>query len=313
MNRRSFTKKSVAAAAFIAVKPMDPFLAMKDHPRVRLGGPLFGKFNNPGDWIKVIAESGYKAVYCPLQPSATQEEIKAYKEAARRADVIIAEVGAWSNPISPNEEERREALDKCLQNLHLADEIEANCCVNISGSRNKHYWAGPHKDNLNDQTFDMVVETTRKIIDGVKPTRTWFTLEAMPWSFPHSADAYIRLIKAVNRKQFGVHLDPVNMIVSPEIYFNNGAMIKECFRKLGPFMKSCHAKDIQLREDIYTPHLTEVMPGQGQLNYRVFLRELAKLNNVPLMLEHLQTEAEYKQAAEYIRSVGKECGIDQSP
>ncbi len=310
MNRRTFTKKSMAAAALIAMKPMEPFLGEQaDKPHVRLGGPLFGRYNNPDDWIKVIAESGYKAVYCPLQPFATGDEIKAYKDAANRVDVIIAEVGAWSNPISPDESERKEALEKCIQNLHLADEIEANCCVNISGSRNKNHWAGPHHDNLSDQTFDMVVEVTRKIIDEVKPTRTWFTLEAMPWSFPHSADAYLRLIKAVDRKRFGVHLDPVNMVVSPEIYFNNGAMIMDCFKKLGPYMKSCHAKDILLREDIYTPHLTEVMPGQGFLNYPVFLRELAKLNNVPLMLEHLQTEAEYNQAADYIRSVGKDGGI----
>ena len=155
----------------------------------------------------------------------------------------------------------------------------------------------------------MVVEVTRKIIDEVNPTRTYFTLEAMPWSFPHSPDAYLQLLEAIDRDRFGVHLDPMNMITSPEIFFNNGEMIRDCFRKLGPRIRSCHAKDMIIREDIYTPHLTETRAGLGSMDYRAFLTELSKLDNIPLMIEHLKTADEYKLAADYIRSVAKEDGI----
>ena len=94
--------------------------------------------------------------------------------------------------------------------------------MNVSGSKNPEYWAGPHKDNLTAETFDQVVEITRKIIDAVKPTRTFFALEAMPWAFPDSTETYLQLLKAIDRKQFGVHLDPVNMITSPRDYYGNG-------------------------------------------------------------------------------------------
>lgn len=99
------------------------------------------------------------------------------------------------------------------------------------------------------------------------------------------------------------------MVVSPEIYFNNGELIKECFKKLGPYIKSCHAKDIILREDIYTPHLDEVRPGLGAFRYDVFLKELSKLQDVPLMMEHLNSPEEYKLAAVYIREVAGKNGI----
>lgn len=311
ISRRKFAKLSAASLVFVAANPVKGIRYQNHEPSgILLGGPIFSKFENPEEWITLLKNSGYRASYCPLGTSASPDQIKAYREAAAASGVIIAEVGAWSNPLSPDEKERNEAIDKCIQNLRLADEIGASCCVNISGSRNSQYWAGPHPDNLSEETFEMVVETTRKIIDAVKPTRTWFTLEAMPWSFPHTADAYLRLIRAIERERFGVHLDPVNMVVSPEIYFKNGEMITDCFKKLGPYLKSCHAKDILLREDNYTPHLTEVMPGQGFLDYPVFLRELSKYKNVPLMMEHLQTEAEYKQAADYIRSVGRKIGIE---
>ncbi|HEX7585790.1 MAG TPA: TIM barrel protein, partial [Prolixibacteraceae bacterium] len=171
-------------------------------------------------------------------------------------------------------------------------------------------WAGPHKDNLTEATFDLIVETTRKIIDAVKPTHTWFTLEAMPWAYPDSADAYLRLIKVIDRERFGVHLDPMNLITSPQIYYRNGEMIRDCFRKLGSHIRSCHAKDITLREDNAIPQFDEIVAGKGNLDYSVILTELSKLKDIPLMMEHLKTAEEYDQAAGYIRSVGKTVNVD---
>jgi sugar phosphate isomerase/epimerase len=310
ITRRQFTKLTAGSALLMTINPASIMNhQMNESSSVRLGGPVFAKFNNPDDWIKALKESGYRAAYCPVDISASKDEIKAYKEAARKADIIISEVGVWNNPISSNEAERKSAIEKNIKCLQLADEISANCCVNVSGSRNEKYWAGPHMDNLTDETFDMVVEVTRKIIDAVNPSDTFFTLEAMPWAFPYSPDSYLRLIKAIDRKGFAVHLDPVNMVVSPELFFNNGNLIQECFAKLGRYIRSCHAKDIILREDIYTPHLDEVRPGLGKLNYNVYLKELSKLTDVPLMLEHLNTEEEYRAAAKYIRGVGIKNGI----
>ncbi|MCK4853886.1 MAG: hypothetical protein KAT31_06485, partial [Bacteroidales bacterium] len=69
------------------------------------------------------------------------------------------------------------------------------------------------------------------------------------------------------------------------------------------------AKDMTIREDIYTPHLDETRAGLGSMDYTAFLTELSKLDNVPLMIEHLKTADEYKLAADYIRSVAAENGI----
>ncbi len=154
------------------------------------------------------------------------------------------------------------------------------------------------------------MEISRKIIDAVNPTRTFFALEAMPWAFPDSTETYLQLLKAINRKQFGVHLDPVNMITSVREYYGNGALIKEMFARLGPHIRSCHGKDITLREDNYIPQLDELRPGLGSLDYRVYLRELSKLDDVPLMMEHLKTAEEYSLAADYIRAVGESVSIN---
>ena len=308
MNRRTFAKKSLQAAAAVAIAPaVASFVPQKG--TVRLGAPLFDNVSDPDNWVAALKKRGYRAAYCPVQPGSTPDVIRAYEAAARKGDIVIAEVGAWSNPLSADAAVAKQAFQKCVDALALAEAIGANCCVNVSGSKNPTHWSGPHRDNFTEATFEQIVDVTRRTIDAVKPTRTFFTLEFMPWSYPDSVDSYLRLLKAINRKGFAVHLDPMNIVDSPRAYFGNAALIRDCFKRLGPYIRSCHGKDIVLKEDVYTPQLVECRPGLGQLDYRTYLTELSKLKDIPLMLEHLPTAAEYDKAATYVRSVGHDLGI----
>ncbi|MDH3246904.1 MAG: sugar phosphate isomerase/epimerase [Saprospiraceae bacterium] len=309
MKRRKFNHLAASGMVtpFLAGFQLSPSTSADRY--VRLGGPLFAEYSGPNEWVSIVKARQYRAAYCPVQPGADDATIKAYRQAALDNDIVIAEVGAWSNIISVDDEERKKAIDKCVKSLALADQIGANCCVNISGSRNPDYWAGPHRDNLTDDTFDLIVETTRKIIDAVKPTQTYFALEPMPWAYPDSPDNYLRLVEAIDDPRFGVHMDPVNMVVSPQIYYRTGDLIKRGFKILGPHIRSCHAKDIILKQDTYSPQLEECQPGLGNLDYDVFLQEIARLKDIPLMMEHLKTAEEYAAAARYIRSVGQRNNI----
>lgn len=272
---------------------------------MRLGGPVFLKNPDPDAWIAELQRLGYRAAYSPVDHTAAPEVVRDFAQAAQAANIVIAEVGAWSNPISPHENERQQAITRCQNQLALADAIGARCCVNIAGSRSD-VWDGPHPDNLTAETFDLIVETTRAIIDAVKPTRTFFSLEPMPWVYPYSPESYVRLIKAIDRTQFAAHLDPVNWVCSPQLYFRSGDLIRTCFKELGPYIKSCHAKDIALANTL-TVHLDEVRPGLGGLDYPTLLHELSRLDlDTPLMLEHLPDAEAYRAAADYVRSVAQQ-------
>jgi sugar phosphate isomerase/epimerase len=216
-------------------------------------------------------------------------------------------VGAFGNNIlDPDASVRKEAIRKNIAALQLADEIGACCCVNTSGG-NGEVLNATEPGIYSKATFDLVIETVRYIIDQVKPQKTFYTLEAMPFMLPDSPDSCLEIIKAMDRKQFAAHLDPVNMISSPQRYFNNALFLKECFSKLGPYIKSIHAKDVMISKGLV--HLEERRPGLGSLNYTVFLQEASKLKNIPIILEHLNSQEEYKLAADYVREVGQKAGI----
>ena len=48
-----------------------------------------------------------------MESAKPSKAVRAPEAAARAADIVIAEVGAWSNPLSPDDETRAEALEKC--------------------------------------------------------------------------------------------------------------------------------------------------------------------------------------------------------
>lgn len=275
---------------------------------LRFGAPIFQSYAGPAEWVAAVQAKGYTAAYCPVKTDADPGLIGAYRQAAQEADIVIAEVGAWSNPLSPDPTERAAALEKCKSSLRLAERIGARCCVNIAGSRGRK-WDGPDSADLTEETFALIVSTVQEIIDAVQPKQTVYSLEAMPWMYPDSVESYQRLIDAIDRPGFGVHFDPVNLVNSPRRYFQNAALIQKFVAALGPAIRSVHLKDTRLDQRL-TVHLDEVRPGLGNLDIRTLLRELNQLApDLPVMLEHLPNEAEYDLAAAHVRGVAQSEGI----
>ena len=300
--RRSFL--ALAAAAAGASK-----LRAAGTP-VRLGGPIFLKSDDPAALAREHRRLGYSAAYCPSIATLKDPDlIRAIQKAYAAENVTIAEVGAWKNMLDPDTEKRRQNLEYVTERCALAEAVGARCCVDIAGSYNPDSWYGPHPKNLSKEFFEATVSNCRHVIDSVKPTRTRFTIEMMGWNIPDGPDSYLQLIHAVDRKSFGVHLDVCNGINSPRRFYENTAYIDECFRKLGAWIISCHAKDLQWIVELNV-HFLEVIPGRGQLDYKAYLGGLSKLKqDAPLMLEHLKTAAEYDEGREYIRKVGDAAGI----
>jgi len=276
---------------------------------IRLGGPVFLKSEDPRELAREHRRLGYSAAYCPPAAANDAARIRSIREAFSAEDVVIAEVGAWKNMLDPDPAARKANLEYVTERLALADAVHARCCVDIAGSYNPKYWYGMHPKNLSQEFFDRTVESCRRVIDAVKPTRTKFTIEMMPWSLPDSPDSYIRLVHAVGRAAFGVHLDVCNVINSPTRFYNNKEVIQECFRKLGQWIVSCHAKDLAWVPE-YNVHFAEVVPGRGEVDYAAYLTELSRLAaDAPLMLEHLNGSEEYDEARRHVRHVGEQAGI----
>jgi sugar phosphate isomerase/epimerase len=276
---------------------------------------------DPEGYVRQYVDEGYAAIYAPPLMPKDAAEIAALNKAVAAAGVIVGEAGAWKNLIAHDDVTRKANLQYACDTLAAADAMGVVACVAFHGTvghagdpwqLSDNYDYGPHPRNLGEEGFQRAVETARYVIDVVKPKRTKFSLEMVPWLVTGTPQGYLDLIHAVDRPQFAAHIDAANMITSPQLYFDTPRMLREGFTLLAPYVVSAHAKDIVMRggPGRISFHMDEVPPGEGMLDYRAYLRELNMLgHDVPLMLEHFD-RPEYDRGRDHIRAVGREIGVD---
>lgn len=276
-----------------------------------LGGTVTGSFDTPSQWEELLVASRFKAVTAPFTCQTPRETVDAFCAAARRQHVKIAEVGVWRNLFDPDPARAASALAFAKGQLALAEERQILCCVNIAGTASPLGWDAADPSNFTEETYARIIHVVREIIDEVQPRFAFYCIEPMPWMVPDSPDAYLQLIRDVDRKQFGAHMDFVNMINCPRRSLAPEAFVEECFRKLAPYIKSTHIKDSRMDPRRLTTQIEECAPGEGTLDYAQVLRIMHRYlsPDAPVLLEHMRTFEEYKKAYDYVAGKAQEAGV----
>ena len=269
---------------------------------MRLGTSSPLKHDSPQQWAKTQVELGCRAVVFPLSANDPEDKIDEYVKAANANDLLIAEVGIWRNAMSVDQEDRKAQRDYCVRQLQLADRIGARCAVNVAGAMGPR-WDGHYRENFTEETRKQIVAMVREIIDRSEISNTYFTLEPMPWMTPTGPEDYVRLIEEVDRERFAVHMDIINMTNSFERYYGAEEFVDRCAKLLGNRIRSCHIKDVHLSEE-YTFRLEECAPGKGEFPLRYYVEKMNAIDpDMPVILEHLNTDEEYIHYMNYLKEV----------
>ncbi|MBP5602370.1 MAG: sugar phosphate isomerase/epimerase [Treponema sp.] len=267
---------------------------------MRLGTSSPLKHNSPEEWAANQVKLGCATVNFPLNCNDDERKIIAYKEAAEKAGLTIAEVGIWRNALASDPDERKSNMDYCVNQLRLADFLGARCAVNVAGAFGPR-WDGGYKENFTDEAWKKTVSMVQEIIDRANVKNTYFTLEPMPWMIPTGPREYLCLLEAVDRDRFAVHMDIINMTNSADRYFNACEFVDECAQLLGKKIRSCHIKDVHLAQP-YTIRLEECGPGDGEFPLRYYVEKMNELDpDMPVILEHLNTDEEYLKYLGYLK------------
>ena len=276
-----------------------------------LGGTIIGQYRNMDEWETLLVRSRFRAITAPFDCNTDKRTIEAFLETAGRHDVTIAESGVWRNVMDSDPEAARQAIEYAKRQLAIADEYNIRCCVNIAGTSGCYGWDAADISNYKPETYEKSIRIIQEIIDDVKPTRAYYCIEPMPWMVPDGPDEYLDLIRDVQRPMFAAHMDFVNMINSPRRFLKSEAFISECFSKLAPYIRSTHIKDSRMDMMKLTTTLEECPPGEGMLDFggilRIIHEQLPK--DAPVLLEHMQTEEEYRRAYDFLSAKALEESI----
>ncbi len=276
---------------------------------MRLGISHVLRHETPAEWARALGALGLSAAVFPVDYTAPDAVIADYAAACRDAGLLVAEVGAWSNPVSQDAAEREAALQKCVGQLRLAEELGARCCVNIAGAFGGTRWDGFHRANYTSEAFEATVRSIQFIIDSVKPQRTAYCMEAMQWMIPDSPEQYLELIRRVDREAFAVHIDITNWVYTPRNNLYSHEFIDHVFDLLGSGVRSCHLKDSLLNPGM-TSLLEEVPVGLGNLDIAHYIRRAEALSpDLPMIIEHLTGDQAYLEAVARVKGIAADAGV----
>lgn len=275
-----------------------------------LGGQVFPKTKDPEEMADLLVQKGFQCSALPygFRPSMTQE-LAAFRKAFESRNLVIAEVGAWSNPHHPDSGKAAYSMQFMIDSLAVAEEVGARCCVNIIGSLAT---GNNHPGNFSKDFYDSCVEIARKVIDAVNPKRAKMCFEIEPFNFLDSPDSYIQFLYDVDRKALGIHLDPFNMIHSPRQYYDSANEFRKAIQKLAPYgIVSMHLKDLKQEYNTPNTQIRETMVGKGEMDIRALFEAMNKYlpADTPLLIEHLKTEEEYDEAVANARRIAASAGL----
>lgn len=279
---------------------------------MKLGAPVFDTQPNAKSYVDKLKQKNYRAAYCPdyLVSSTQEREVNELKEELAKNDIILAEVGVWRNPLSPNPAEAEEARAYLIDRLRLADMLGARCCVNIIGSDSADFWYAPCAGNFSQGFRDRAVALYRNVLDVVQPKQTFLAFEVMPFCFLDCTDEYLRFLEQMASDRVAVHLDLVNLINNPRTLYDHRAIFSDAVRRLGSRCVSAHIKDIGIEIYPTNTRLNEVPMGEGSIDLEHMAACLDSISvDLPIMLEHLPDEAAYDRATRVFTQAARQAHV----
>ena len=247
-----------------------------------------------------------------LPQDATLEQAAAIGRRYRDAGLQIVQVGNYRNISTPVEEVRAEAVRSLAHSLRLASAAGARAVVTGAGhcdpARAREVFVA-HGDNFSQQALDRLAQSCRDIVAAAAGASARLLVETWVITPLNNLLRTAEAVRRVAHPGFGILFDPVNLM-NLDNYFDNGSFLRRAVQQLGPAIGLVHAKDTLLHPERFTFQLAEEAIGKGALDYAALLEALAALpGDVPLCVEHLQTEDQVRAALEHLRAVAERVGV----
>ncbi|MCE5252014.1 sugar phosphate isomerase/epimerase [bacterium] len=240
--------------------------------------------------------------------SMTTAERAEVVAACKKYDVIIYEVGGYTNLVTPDSNQLRENLTRLAHCIEVAESVNCPMVGTVAGSRDSANFINVHPDNWTIETWKLLVNSVKQVLSDTAGMKAAIGMEAQVTSIIDCPLAHKRLMEDVGSDRLKVNLDPVNMM-SLERYYHTTELIHECFDLLGEDIMGCHAKDTFIWPDKQTVHVQEVCPGKGVLDYETYLVCMSRLKwPRALEPEHIE-DNEYPEARAYIEKIAGKVGV----
>ncbi len=268
----------------------------------------------PPDWRTIdvgaarrVREAGFRGaqlfIHRPLE--ANRDDVERVKRAFDAADLEVAQVNGWYEPLcSYDDAVRAEGVRGMQALVRIGRMVDAPSVYVRPGGHNPngHWYA--HPENHSPRTFDNIVDSLRRVCAVAQAEGVLVAVEGHVLSALDTPQRVRDLLDAVGSPALKFNYDPVNFVGTVRAVHDTSRVLNELYALLGRDIVVAHAKDCRLADQLVV-HIEEVVPGTGTMDYGLFMRRFHEVcPEGYFIIEHLPN-AHVPQARDFVRAVAR--------
>jgi len=239
---------------------------------------------------------------------ASESDISELKEALEKYDVTFFDMHAYANNIHPDLSERKKINRWVIEQCEAAERVGCPMVTTQTGTCYPGPAIAPHKDNWTRETWNLSVKVIKQILNDTEGMKVALGIEALNMININNPRAHLQFIEDVGDPRCKVCYDPTNQI-NLGTYFRTTELINEGFDLLGENIIAAHAKDTYVLPDKMSAYITQILPGNGMMDYEMYLVRLSRLSYPrTLLIEHLPDE-KYPIAKKFVEETAAKVGV----
>jgi L-ribulose-5-phosphate 3-epimerase len=191
------------------------------------------------------------------------------RDTLAKKGINVAVLGCYINPIHPDENVRRQSLDRFKEHIRYARDFGCPVVGTETGSLNGDLSYNP--GNHGEEAFNMLVESVRELVKEAEKFGVFVGIEGVSKNTINTPQRMRRMLDTINSANLQVIFDPVNYL-NVDNYKEQEQIIKDSIELFGDRIVILHAKDFTVEGS----QLKVVPPGKGMLNYELLISLLKK-------------------------------------
>ena len=243
-------------------------------------------------------------------PSVPPEACTRCVEMLETAELDLVQFGITYNEclFHPDSAVREAAIESVQRGMATATALNARHYLFRPGSLNPDGAWTSHRDNYLPESMERLIETLKPIAEHAEQHELTLVMETHAVSIMDSPETCRDIVEQVGSERLRIVMDFVNHFQTLRQVYDSEDRLNHIFDVMGPVAPMAHIKDISVQNGLVL-HLSEEVPGEGELNLGVALKRFEALYPDGYgLIEHLPTE-KIPLANTNVRRIATENGV----
>ncbi len=230
-----------------------------------------GKFNAKelADKTKAYGFDGVQLVFKKaIDQPVDLGDLSSIDEAFKNLNIMM--LGAYFNPVHPDQEAVKNGIDNFKNHLKIAKSINAKFVGSETGSYMGSPW-GYMPQNHTDEALDKVIEIFSDLTKTAEENDAYIAIEGAYAHVAYEPKRIRKVLDKIQSKHLKVTIDLYNYLHIGN-YHDRMEIFDECFELLKDDIVIFHLKDFVVKEN----KLVQVGLGQGLMDYQSIINKIKK-------------------------------------